>query len=295
MRNIFVWFALLILPEIIILGQTKRHFEVDDPQSCKRIEFTLNASSGTCAIRTRNGKMPISIMGNYDEKFVTTDFGQKYQKDVLHAWLNLKDNGKENFRTKLGKIFGTKSVDHDNYWNIYFSDHSPYRLDLTYGVGKAYVDLSDIAVENCRIKSGNAFVEVGYLSKEPNKIDMDSLIINVDMGDIEIKRLNLARAKNVMAKVGFGSLLLDFEEIPENSCDIWASVGAGSLVVYLPENEMPVLIHMKQTNYRKFNMPLGFREIADNTFVNQSYAEDAKNLQTFNIDLSMGSVEFRNE
>lgn len=295
MRNIFVWFTLLMLPEAIALGQSKKHFEVKDPQSCKRIEFTLNASSGTCAIRTRHGKMPISIMGSHDEEFVSTDFGQKYRGDVLHAWLNLKDNGKENFGSKLSKIFGTKSIDNDNYWNIYFTNHRPYRLDLTYGVGKAYVDLSDIAVENCRIKSGNAFVEVGYLSKEPNQMDMDSLIINVDMGDIEIKRLNLAKAKNVLAKVGFGSLLLDFEEIPEKACDIWASVGAGSLVVHLPENEMPVLIHMKQTNYRKFKMPVGFKEISDNTFVNESYAVDAKNLQTFNIDLSMGSVEFRNE
>lgn len=295
MRINFVWAALLLLPHLVVLGQTKKHFEVKDPRSCQRIEFTLNASSGTCAIRTRNGKMPISIMGNHNEEFVSTDFGQKYSGQVLHAWLNLSDNGKENFGRQLSKIFGAKSIDKDNYWNIYFTNYRPYRLDLTYGVGKAYVDLSDIAVENCRIKSGNAFVEVGYLSKEPNRMEMDSLIINVDMGDIEIKRLNLARAKNVMAKVGFGSLLLDFEETPEKACDIWASVGAGSLVVHLPENEMPVLIHMKQTNYRKFKMPLGFTEISENTFVNQSYAVDAKNLQTFNIDLSMGSVEFRNE
>lgn len=275
-----------------LLGQTKEHYTVEDDDSCERITFYLNAASGTCEIRTRKGNTPINILGHHNEEYITSEFGQLHRGETLKAWLNLKDNGKEGFGTKLSKIFGKKTMDAENYWNIYFTDYKPYRLNLSYGVGKAYVDLSDIAVENLKITSGNAHVKVGYLSKLQNKTEMDTFMVTVDLGDIEIERLNLARAKNILAEVGIGSLVLDFEDQPERSSSVWARVGAGSLEINLPEDDIPIIIKMKDTSYRKFKIPKGFSEIRKNVFVSETYTPDAENLLEFNIDLSMGSVLF---
>ena len=275
-----------------VLGQTKKHFTVQDKDSCSSVNFYLKAASGTCEIRTRKGNTPINILGNHNEEYITSDFGQTHKGDVLEAWLNLKDNGNEGFGTKVSKILGKKTVDNDNYWNIYFTDYKPYRLDLSYGVGKAYVDLSDIAVENLKITSGNAHVKVGYLSKLQNKMEMDTFMVNVDLGDVEIERLSLARAKNILAEVGIGSLVLGFEEEPKTASTVWARVGAGSLEINLPFNDIPIIIRMKDTSYRKFKIPKGFSEIRKNVFVSQSYQADAENLLEFNIDVSMGSVLF---
>lgn len=292
MQKILFLLAILGAVGMEGLAQTKKHFTVKGNESCEKIYFSLKASSGTCEIRTRMGELPINIMGHHNEEYITSDFGEQMEGKTLHAWLNLKDNGKEGFGSKLSKIFGKKTTDTENYWNIYFTDYRPYTLDLNYGVGKAYIDLSDIAVENCRITSGNAHVKVGYLSKVQNRTEMDTMIVSVDLGDVEIERIDLARAKNILAEVGFGNLTLDFDEQPSMSSSIWARVGAGNLTINLPKDNVPVLVRMKDTSYRKFKVPEGFEKVSDNVFVSSSYTNEAENMLIFNIDLSMGSVIF---
>ena len=68
----------------------------------------------------------------------------------------------------------------------------------------------------------------------------------MDLGDVEIERIEMARAKNILAEVGFGSLVLHFEDTPENPSDIWARVGAGNLIVDLPEEDLPIIVRMKK-------------------------------------------------
>lgn len=296
MQKILFLLAIIGAVGIEGLAQTKKHFMVEGEEACEKVHFTLKAASGTCEIRTRSmGETPITIMGNHNEEFISSDFGKQMDGETLHAWLNLKDNGNEGFGTKLSKIFGKKTTDSENYWNIYFTDFKPYDLDLNYGVGKAYIDLSDISVENCHITSGNAHVKVGYLSKLQNRMDMDTFSVSVDLGDVEIERINLARAKNILAEVGFGSLVLDFDEQSQVASDIWARVGAGSLTINLPIEEVPVIVRMKDTSYRKLKLPEGFEKIRENVFVSSSYSPEAENILTFNIDLSMGSVIFTNK
>jgi len=293
MQKVLLLVAIVGIAGMNGLAQTKEHFTVQDDGSCEKVYFKLKAASGTCEIRTRKGDYPINILGNHNEEFITSEFGQSLEGTRLNAWLNLKDNGNEGFGTKLSKIFGKKTTDTENYWNIYFTDYKPYNLNLNYGVGNAYIDLSDIAVENLKISSANAHVKVGYLSKLQNKIEMDTFMVSVDLGDVEIERLSLARAKNILAEVGFGSLVLSFDELPQRASEIWARVGAGSLLINLPNEDIPIIVRMKDTSYRKFKVPEGFKEIRDNVFVSSVYTPDAANLLEFNIDLSMGSVVFK--
>ena len=128
-----------------------------------------------------------------------------------------------------------------------------------------------------------------------NLTNMDTLFVSVELGDLEIEKLNLARAKNILAEVGIGKLVMDFNESPVVGSDIWARVGAGSLYINLPKEEMPMIIRMKGTSYNKFKLPKGFEQIRENVFVNASYDAEAENLVTFNIDLSMGNVIFKSE
>ncbi len=292
MQKVLLLVTILGVAGLDLLGQTKSHFTVKDEKSCESIYFALKSATATCNIRTRNGEYPISILGTADLKYVKPEFGQNYSGETLNAWLNLKDNGKENFGSILSKIFGPKKTDNKNYWNIYFTDYKPYHLDLNYGLGKSYVDLSDIAVQHLSITSGNAHVKVGYHSKVRNRIEMDSFLVNVDLGDVEIDRLNLSRARVIMAEVGIGTLVLDFEEEPESSSEIWARVGAGTLSVKLPEYPIPMMVRVKNASYRKMKMPEHFEKIRENVYVSSAYDPDAANLLTFNIDLSMGNVVF---
>lgn len=292
MQKVIVLLAIVGIAGLESWAQTKKHFVVKDESSADLIKFYLKASSGTCEIRTRKGEAPINILGNSNEEYITSDFGQEVEGQVQSAWLTLKDSGKEGFGSKISKIFGKKTTDDENYWNIYLTDQKPYKLDLNYGVGKGYVDLSDVAVKICRINSGNAHVKVGYLSNQENRVIMDTMVVSMDMGDVEIVNLDMAHAKNILAEVGFGTLRLGFNNEPIMPSDIWVNVGAGSLYVSLPLEETPVMIRMKGTSYSKYKVPEGYQKVRENVFVSSSYSEDADNLLTFNIDLSMGSVVF---
>lgn len=292
MQKVIVLLAIVGIAGLESWAQTKKHFIVKDEASVDIIKFYLKASSGTCEIRTRKGDAPINILGNSNEEFIASNFGQEINGEVQSAWLTLKNNGKEGFSSTISKIFGKKTTDDENYWNIYLTDQKPYKLDLNYGVGKGYVDLSDVAVKTCRINSGNAHVKVGYLSNIANRIIMDTMVVSMDMGDVEIVNLDKAHAKNILAEVGFGTLRLDFNNEPQMPSDIWVNVGAGSLYVTLPLEETPVIIRMKGTSYSKYKIPEGYKKVRDNVYVSQNYNESAENLLTFNIDLSMGSVVF---
>ena len=292
MQKVLLLVTILGVAGLEMLGQTKSHFTVQDSDSCSRISFKLISATATCDIRTRHGQYPINILGKSEEEYVKPSFGQHHEGGELNAWLNLKNNKKRGLGSTLSSIFSSKKTDMANYWNIYLSDVKPYRLDLSYGLGKSYVDLSDIAVEHLKLRSGNAHVKVGYHSKMKNLVEMDTFLVDVDLGDVEIDRLNLSRARVIMAEVGIGSLVMDFEEEPEEGSEIWARVGAGTLAVKLPQNPIPVMIRVKNASYRKLKLPKHFEKIRDNVYVSSAYDEDASNLLTFNIDLSMGNVVF---
>jgi len=292
MQKVFLLVAILGVAGLEIKGQEKNHYIVEDNDSCDQIYFYLKSASGTCDIRTRSGKVPIYIMGMADSKYVTPEFGQEQQGTTLKAWLTLHDKGEEGFGAKLSKLFGKKTTDSENYWNIYLTNYKPYQLNLNYALGKSYVDLSNIAVEKLKITSGNAHVKVGYHAKEGNRIEMDTFQVNVDLGDIEIDQLDLARAKVILAEVGFGTLVLNFKKQPEVSAEIWAKVGAGSLEIELPMTSIPMIIFMKNTSYRKLHLPESFKMIRENVYVSEAYDPEAASLQTFYIDLSMGNVIF---
>src|SRR5205085_1338606 len=115
-------------------------------------------------------------------------------------------------------------------------------LDLDYGLGNANVDLAGLSVSKLKINTGSADVNVSYSTGEANKVDMDTFYIKVDMGSLTARQLNLTRSKYVLADVGFGNMLLDFSDKPSMGHKIKGSVGAGNLIIYLPSNEVPVLV-----------------------------------------------------
>ena len=92
------------------------------------------AASGTCEIRTRKGDYPINILGNHNEEYITSEFGQSLEGTRLNAWLNLKDNGNEGFGTKLSKIFGKKTMDTEKLLeHLFYRITSPITLTLITG------------------------------------------------------------------------------------------------------------------------------------------------------------------
>ena len=175
---------------------------------------------------------------------------------------------------------------------VHVDDGKVYRLNLSYGFGKADVDLSGTSVQNFKVKSGGADILVDYANGEPNKIEMDTFWVKSDMGSIVAKNMELARAKYVVANIGFGRAYLDFSEAEQQKCTVNASVGAGNLDIFLPSQDVPMIIYMKESPLCGLRMSDDFEEVERNVYVNMEYDAEAENLLIFNVDVALGNVTF---
>jgi hypothetical protein len=190
-------------------------------------------------------------------------------------------------------MFGTSDKPANNkLWKMYLTDTKPYSLELDYGVGNAHIDLSGLAIKKLKINTGSADVSVGYTSME-NQVDMDTFSVKVDLGSLNIQNMNLSRTRYMVADVGFGNMTLDFSDTPLVSNKIKGSVGAGNLLILLPSNETPVLIRIHESWLCSVKLPEGLKKVKENTFANEAYKKNAKNSLTFDLDVSMGSIVFK--
>ncbi|HEX6223483.1 MAG TPA: hypothetical protein VFZ52_03690, partial [Chryseolinea sp.] len=183
----------------------------------------------------------------------------------------------------------------DKLWKMYLTDSKPYFLELHYGIGNANIDLSGLAIKTLKVNTASADVNVGYYSSLENQIDMDTFFVKVDLGSVNVKNLNMSRARYMMADVGFGNMTLDFRSKPLVSNKIKGSVGAGNLTILLPSNDTPMLVKIKDSWLCSVRIPDQFKKISENVFANAAYTKDAKNSLMFDLDVSMGNIIFKQE
>lgn len=276
-----------------VLGQEARHYRVVENEFAQAVDFTLRAASGACIIKPTKSRHPINIFGNPEHEKV---------KPVFDTWM-LGQTQKVNFFLEqeqpvgLGKklsysVFNEEPLAEDKKWHIYLTDAVPFSLNLNYGIGKADVDLSEMSVRQLKVNTGSADVRIGYAPGKMNKIEMDTFMVKVDMGSLNIEQVNLSRARIVIAEVGFGTLNLDLSDKNLTNNRISASVGAGNLNISLPPNNIPVIVYINNSPLCRILLGEEFQQIKPNVYANSSYRENAQNLLTFDLDVALGKISF---
>jgi hypothetical protein len=275
------------------LGQIKKQFTVENSESCDKIKLQLRANSGNCFIKPSQNLDILNVFSNQDESSYSHNYSKELKGKVCEVSLNLEETNSDGIgQTISTRMFGASGENKGNLWKMYLTDSKPYVLELNYGVGNAHVDLSGLAIQKLKIHTGSADVNVNYSTIE-NQIDMDTFAVKVDLGSLNIRKLNLSRTRYMVADVGFGNMTLDFSDVPLVSNRIKGSVGAGNLVIILPTQETPILVKIKDSWLCSTKLPKSLKKIDDNTFANVAYSKNATNALTFDLDVSMGSIEFK--
>lgn len=279
----------------LAFGQIKRQFSVEDSQSCENIKLSLKANSGNCYIKPSQNAEILNVFSNQTEAAYAHNFRKEVKGKTCEVVLNLEEEQSESLGQSISaNFFGTaEKGTGDKLWKMYLTDMKPYSLELNYGVGNANVDLSGLAIQKLKISSGSANVNVGYNSALENQIDMDTFIVRVDLGSVNVKNMNLSRTSFVLADVGFGNMTLDFSNKPLVKNNIKGSVGAGNLIIILPNKDIPVLVKIHDSWLCSVKLPSTLTKFGDDTFANAAYNKDAKNALTFDLDVSMGNIIFK--
>jgi len=275
-------------------GQIKKQFTVESPEACTSVQLQMNAKVGNCFIRPSQNADLLNIYSNQDLE----EYGHSFKKEMVDGTcfvkLNLETEGQKGVGQMISnQVFGGDEQATDKLWKVYLTDSKPYSLDLVYGLGNANVDLSGLAIKKLKINTGSADVSVSYASGLENKIVMDTFFVKVDVGSLSVKQMNLAKSKVVLVDVGFGNMYLDFSNRPLVTNHVKGSVGAGNLIVQLPSEDVPVLVRVNESWLCSVNLSKSLQRIADNTFANAAYQKNAANALTFDLDVSLGKIIFR--
>lgn len=277
----------------VAYGQMKRQFTVENSQACQNVNLHLKANSGDCFIKAGHNSEILNVFSNQDQ----SAYSHYYRKEIIGktcvVFLNFEDANSQGISQTIStRMFGDNTPVNNKIWKMYLSDTKPYNLELDYGVGNAHVDLSGLAIRKLKINTGSADVNLEYSSLE-NKVDMDTFSVKVDLGSLRVKNINLSRTRYTSADVGFGNMILDFSATPLVSNRIEGSVGAGNLIILLPSSQTPVLVKVNDSWLCSIKIPESMKKIRENTFANDAYSEDAENSLVFNLDVSMGSIIFK--
>jgi len=281
--------------ELCSYGQIKKYYTVENSNSFDKVDLTLSGGSGTCYIRPTPNIHPVNIYGKSSSNVLSPSCESVLDNRTQRVNVNFIE-GKINESSTKSVAFNVFSNDggiSENQWHIYLSNKKPISLNLNYGMGNAYVDLSGLAVEKLHITTGSADVNVGYVSGQYNQQEMDTFCIKVDLGQLEARQIALSNAKTIIADVGFGSLFLDFTNKSLVKSNVNATVGAGNLIVNANESINPMIIYIHDSPLCRIQISQDFTEIRKNVFVNRLYDQDAENLITFNINVTMGNIIFK--
>lgn len=276
-------------------GQIKKQFSVEDSPSADKIKLTLKANSGTCFIKPSHNPEILNVFSNQTAENYSHQFVKEINGKVCQVTLSLEEAQSESFsQTVSSRVFGSEKPGLEKFWKMYLTDAKPYSLELNYGVGNANVDLSGLAIKTLKINTGSADVNVGYHSGLENLVEMDTFSVKVDVGSVTAKNLSLARPKYVVANVGFGNVMLDLGTAPEVSNHIKGSVGAGNLIILLPaDDSVPVMVKIKDSWLCSIKLTDKLKETGTNTYANAAYAKNPKNALTFDLDVSLGNIVFK--
>jgi hypothetical protein len=277
-----------------VFGQLKKQFSIEGNDQCEQVVLSLKAKTGNCFIRPSQNNDILNIYSNQDLEEYAHSFSNEISGKKCLVKLQLQQDNQNGVGHKISyKVLGAEAASTDKFWKVYLTDSKLYSLDLDYGLGNANVDLSGLAISKFKINTGSADVNIAYSSGIENKIDMDTFMVKVDVGSVTVKQLDLTRAKTVLADVGFGNLSLDFSNMPSNGNKVKGSVGAGNLIIALPDQNVAVLVKITDSWLCSVTMSKNLKKISDNTFANAAYTLNPKNALVFDLDVSMGKIIFK--
>ncbi|MEM6830997.1 MAG: hypothetical protein AAGA66_08970 [Bacteroidota bacterium] len=282
-----------LLVSVSVFSQLKKFYVIKESNSFDTVDFYLKATATNCLVKQSLEDVdPLSIYGNPDLEKINPTFNSKITNNTCFAKLKLDEYNSSGFGDRFTFAMSRTKENHD-FWQVGFSEDKIYRLDLNYGFGNAEVDLTGSPVQKFKLKSGSADILVGYEHGYFNPVLMDTFYVKVDFGSIITRHMEMSRAKNVITKIGFGNVLLDFDSGITEACRVDASVGAGNLEIILPREDAPVIIYVRDSPLCSVKLTRDFEEVENNIFVNSHYSVNATNLLTFDVDVALGQVKFK--
>ncbi|WP_199856370.1 hypothetical protein [Lunatibacter salilacus] len=277
-----------------LCAQIAKEFTVVEREGYGLVALDFSCYKGITHVRREHSGNPVHASAELGKVNILPSFSHHITDGVLFAYLDHKNVESESLGRSLSyRLFSNSDENFDHHWKLGLDANFLYDLNLNFGIGKANLDFSHLPISNCKIRTASADVVLGYLSKIPNTVNMDTLSVVINMGSLYADDLQFSNAHKTFLDVKYGTINLSFSDLMAQPSIISATVGAGSVNIKLPETKHPYIVKIKNHAMCKTSIPPFLKEMDDKSFVSKGYSPDAKNLMTFLIDVSVGSVSLK--
>jgi hypothetical protein len=289
-------FCLLLIGIISGIGVSKaqlvKEFRTPEKEGFEMVRLDFSSYKSTTHLKRSRSSEPVQIHGHLDNVNILPVFDHWIADRILHAELSHKNIQSDNLgRSLTSKIFSTSKDDFGHSWDIGLGSNYLYHLNFNLGVGMAEIDLANLPVSQLKVQSASADVLIHYSDREPNRILMDTLLVTLNMGTVDIRDANFSNADKMIFEVNYGKINLNFSDGMASKCQVIAAVGAGSLYLKIPSENYPVRIKMKTTAMCRTSLPKYLRQIDSETYVTRGFSADDPKLMDLTIDVGVGSLK----
>lgn len=291
LRKLCLLFLMMIGWGAVSMAQLVKEFKAIEKDGFDMVALEFTTYKSTTQLRKTKSTDPVYIHGHLNQTNILPVFSQKKSNNILQTSLIHKNVESENLGKSItSKLFSGSADDFDHSWNVALSTNFLYHLDFNLGMGKADFDLANLTISQLKVKSASADVTIHYGSKSPNKVQMDTLLVTLNMGTVLVNDANFTNAKRMIFEVNYGKIDLNFSEGMNNASHVIAAVGAGSLHLRLPSDSFPIKIKMRTTAMCKTTLPKYLKSLEKGTYVTKGYDANDPRLMELIIDVGVGSL-----
>lgn len=277
------------------IAQLKNQFTVANQANYETVDLRMTSKTGNCFIRSGQKTDVLNIYSNLDPENYRHTFSTEVKGTLCEIKLLLEQEDQSGVGKKLSEqVWGGKEKkSSEKFWRVFLSNNKPFSLNFENGLGNTNIDLAGLSVSKLKVNTGSANVNIFYGVPVHNKIDMDTFYVKVDIGSLTARNITMSNSKTIIADIGFGSAFLDFSDASDISRNVIGSIGAGDMFILLPLTEIPVLVKINESFLCNVNLGKSLKKVGENTFASASYTPDAKNLLSFDLDVSWGKITFK--
>jgi hypothetical protein len=290
LKKLCLFFFLLSSTGGWVCAQFVKEYRVVEKAGIEKVSLNFSSYKSETQLKRNAGMDPLRIHGHLLQANILPDFRSTTSKNQLVASLVHKNIESDNLGKSItSKLFST-STGFDHSWDVGLTSNYAYDLDFNLGLGTADFDLAQLAVSALKIKSASADVFIHYSTNTPNLVGMDTLLVTLNMGAVDLHQAQLMQAKKVIIEVNYGQITLIYGQPQSYKGQVIAAVGGGTIYLKLPPESSPVKIRMKTTPLCRTSLPEYLRAVGDDTFVTKGYAATDPRLLEFILDVGVGAV-----
>lgn len=291
LRKLCLLFLGFLSVSAICEAQIVKEYRVSERKGYNLIQLDFTSYKSITKLKRVIADDPVSIHGHLSQTNILPDFSNEIRNQVMWASLVHKNVESDNLGKSItSKIFSGKGEDFDHTWDLGLDSNFLYHLNFYLGMGRSNFDLSKLTVSQLEIHSASSDVFIHYSEDEPNQVQMDTLLVMLNMGTVDIQQANYTNSKKMIVEVNYGKINLDFSDGMSSSCQVIAAVGAGSVNLHLPSDSFPIKINMKTTPMCRTTIPKYLKSQDDETFITKGYSADDPRLLELTLDVGVGSI-----